>query len=73
MQEKFTQRELEILKYLVKGMSNKEIAEIIHVSSHTVKAHISDILKKMNAKNRILAAVYGAQIIENNNDSQPPF
>lgn len=50
--EKLTDRELFIVKLLAQGLDNKEIATIIHVSKHTVKAHVSTIIKKLNAKNR---------------------
>lgn len=40
------------LQYLAKGYENKEIADTIFVSTHTVKAHVSAILRKLNARNR---------------------
>ena len=54
-----TQREVEVLDYAKEGFSNEEIAERIYVSKHTTKAHISSIIKKLQAKNRI-NAVYKA-------------
>ena len=51
----FTQRELEVLKYLVKGYTNKEIAEALIISEHTSKAHVCAILRKLKAKNRAIA------------------
>lgn len=45
-------REIHILELLSDGYENKAIAEKLYVSSHTVKAHISAILKKLKAKNR---------------------
>lgn len=47
-----TRIEANILDLVVKGKDNKEIAEQMYVSSHTIKAHISVILKKLNANNR---------------------
>ena len=58
MNEDLTDREQEILTYLSKGMTNKEIASELCISRHTVKAHISEILRKLNLRNRINAAIY---------------
>jgi len=49
---KITEREKIILKFIANGLDNKEIGENISISTHTVKAHISSIIKKLNAKNR---------------------
>lgn len=54
-----TTRETYILQILTEGLDNKEIANILHISTHTVKAHISMILKKLNAKNRTQAVYKG--------------
>ena len=51
-----TSSELKVLKYLVTGMSNKEIADELFVSLSTVKKHVSNILNKMEASNRAEAA-----------------
>jgi len=50
--EALTLRECEILDLIKSGYDNCEIAEIIFVSMHTVKAHISSILRKTETKNR---------------------
>ena len=50
-----TTREAYILKLLTEGYGNSEIADILYVSVHTVKAHISAILKKLNARTRTQA------------------
>lgn len=55
--EHLTNREIEVLKYVVNGLSNNEIAKKIFVSEHTVKAHISSIIKKLKVKTRIDIAV----------------
>jgi DNA-binding NarL/FixJ family response regulator len=54
---KLTAREMEVLKYVVMGMSNSEIAKNLIISEHTAKAHVCSILKKMQAKDRVNAAV----------------
>lgn len=46
-----TKREVEILKLLADGKSNKEIGKILFISSRTVDTHRSNILKKLKAKN----------------------
>ena len=51
-----TSRELEVLKLIVKGMSNKEIASTLIISDHTVKNHINNILSKMEVTDRTQAA-----------------
>lgn len=52
-----TPRELEILKLIVRGMDNPEIAGSLILSSHTVKNHVSNILDKLGVDNRLQAAV----------------
>lgn len=56
-----TPRELEILEWLVKGDSNKEIAKELHISESTVKVHVQNILKKFNVSSRVEAAVYAVR------------
>ncbi len=58
--EKLTERENTILNLLTQGLDNSEIATIIHVSRHTVKAHMSTIIKKLHAKNRTNAVYIAA-------------
>lgn len=47
-----TARELEVLRYVAKGMGNKEIAGMIGRSPETVKAHLENIFQKLEAKDR---------------------
>ena len=49
---KITERERDILKLVVQGYSNEEIGKKLNISKHTVKAHISDILRKMEIQTR---------------------
>lgn len=56
-----TPRELEILEWLVKGDSNKEIARELHISESTVKVHVQNILKKFKVSSRVEAAVYAVR------------
>lgn len=52
-----TGRELEVLKLLARGLSNKEIARELCITVHTVKAHVTRILHKLGAESRTQAAV----------------
>ena len=52
-----TERELEVLRHLVKGKSNTEIAKELIVSVHTAKAHVCSILQKLCVDDRVQAAV----------------
>jgi DNA-binding NarL/FixJ family response regulator len=52
-----TVRELQILRLITDGMDNHEIAERLEISTSTVKHHVSNILAKLEVKNRIQAAV----------------
>jgi two-component system response regulator DegU len=57
-QNQLTDRELEVLKLLAKGMLNKEIANSLYISEKTVKNHISSIFRKLDVQDRTQAAVY---------------
>lgn len=48
-----TKRELNVINELKKGLSNKEIAQSLNISIHTVKKHVSNILSKTNTESRI--------------------
>ena len=52
-----TQREYEVLKLVVDGKSNNEIAEALTISSHTAKAHVCNIIQKLLVDDRTQAAV----------------
>ena len=52
-----TEREIEVLKLLVQGKSNTEIAKELIVSVHTAKAHVCSILQKLCVDDRVQAAV----------------
>jgi two-component system nitrate/nitrite response regulator NarL len=57
----FTEREREILTLLAAGRSNKEIARVLGISDATVKVHIKHVLRKLNLKSRLEAAVWALQ------------
>lgn len=51
-------REMEILKLITRGLSNKEIAKALGISRQTVKNHMTSILRKLAVNDRTQAAVY---------------
>ena len=53
-----TQREIEVLKVLAKGKSNREIASVLTISETTVRTHVSNILGKLHLASRTEAALY---------------
>jgi NarL family two-component system response regulator LiaR len=53
-----TEREMEVLRLISKGMSNKEIAAAIFVAERTVRTHVSNILGKLHLASRTQAALY---------------
>jgi two-component system, NarL family, response regulator LiaR len=52
-----SQRELEVLKFMVDGLSNPEIAEKLYLSPNTVKTHVRGIMNKLSVDDRVQAAV----------------
>lgn len=56
-----TDRELEVLKVMATGAKNTDIAEHLSLSPHTIKTHIYNIFKKINASNRLQAVNWAQQ------------
>lgn len=56
-EKELTEREYEVLKLVTMGKSNNEIANELHISVHTAKAHVCSILQKMSVDDRVQAAV----------------
>ena len=55
---KLSPREQEILDWVIKGLTNAEIAQNTGITVDTVKAHLKSIYKKLNVKNRVQALLY---------------
>ena len=53
-----SQREMQILRFLLKGSSNKAIANALSITEATVKVHLKGILRKIGAANRTQAAIW---------------
>jgi NarL family two-component system response regulator LiaR len=58
MTEQLTAREMDVLRLIAKGKSNKEIADTLIVSEKTIKTHVSNILSKLHLADRTQVAIY---------------
>ena len=59
--DKLTERELDVLRLIAKGINNSEIANQLHLSEGTVRNHVSAILEKLGVSDRTHAAVIAIQ------------
>lgn len=62
LEEPLTHRELEVLQLLAGGLTNKEIAQRLGISDHTVKFHVNAILGKLGVETRTEAVVHAARL-----------
>jgi NarL family two-component system response regulator LiaR len=60
-EEPLTERELEVLSLVARGLSNQDIADRLVVSERTVRTHVSNILDKLHLANRTQAALYAVR------------
>jgi NarL family two-component system response regulator LiaR len=60
-EEPLTEREVEVLGLVAKGLSNEEIADRLVISERTVSTHVSNILSKLHLANRTQAALYAVR------------
>lgn len=61
LHDQLTEREMEVLRCIARGMSNKEIAAELVISEKTVKTHVSNVLQKLHLADRTQAAIYAMQ------------
>lgn len=63
-----TEREIEIIKYIAEGLSNKQIADKLNISTHTVNTHRKNIMSKLEVNNTAGIVMYAVknQILETN-------
>jgi DNA-binding NarL/FixJ family response regulator len=64
-----TDRELEVLRLVARGLSNRRVAEELFISENTVKNHVRNILEKLRLHSRVQAAMFAVreQLIEPDN------
>ena len=55
---RLTDRETEVLAVMARGLGNREIAQLLHISQNTVKSHVRSILDKLQVKSRTQASHY---------------
>lgn len=58
-----TSKQQLVLKFMTEGKTNKEIASAMKISETTVKVHVSAILRRLNASNRVQAALIAKEIL----------
>jgi len=56
-----TARELEVLRLVARGLSNKEIAADLRITTHTVKYHLAAVLEKLGVRSRTEAVSLGVR------------
>ena len=54
----FSDKELQIIKYIAEGLTNKEISEKLYLSEGTIKNNITNILAKLNLRDRTQIAIF---------------
>jgi DNA-binding NarL/FixJ family response regulator len=63
MIEPLSAREVEVLRWLAAGASNREIGRRLYITENTVKRHVYNIFGKLNVRNRTQAAIQAYQLI----------
>jgi DNA-binding NarL/FixJ family response regulator len=65
--DELTPRELDILKLIAKGASNREIAETLYIAEKTVKNNVTRILSRLNLRDRTQAAIIASSLLDVDN------
>ena len=56
-----TSREMQVLRHVSMGLSNREVGKALEISVETVKEHVQNILRKLNVNDRTQAAVWAVR------------
>ncbi len=67
-----SERELDVFRLVVRGLSNAEIGRELYISDATVKTHITHILQKLNLRDRVQAVVLAYETGLFDSDARPP-
>jgi DNA-binding NarL/FixJ family response regulator len=59
--DELTERELEVLRLVARGLTNKEIAHVLQIKERTVEFHVTNILAKLGVASRVEAAVWAKE------------
>lgn len=70
--EPLSERELEVLELLAEGKNNREICQTLFIALPTVKSHVSNVINKLETRNRLQAVIKGINLglIETSNDRE---
>ena len=68
--EELSEREAEILKLVVQGLTNREIGERLHLSEKTIKHYITNILEKLHVRSRMEAAMLAVRGARRDSDNR---
>jgi DNA-binding NarL/FixJ family response regulator len=58
-QSTLSRREQEVLDHIQRGLTNRQIASRLYVSTNTVNKHVQQVLRKLEVTNRVQAAMWG--------------
>jgi DNA-binding NarL/FixJ family response regulator len=68
--DNLTPREQDVLQLIAKGASNREIAQSLYISEGTVKNHVTNILTRLNLRDRTQAAIFAHSFLPHRDDSK---
>lgn len=60
---KLSRRELEVLRHIQQGLTNREMADRLYISTSTINKHVQQVLKKLQVRNRVQAAVHAQSVL----------